>query len=74
MDSGRGEAAEWPLPLEVEVGAGDESRTRDPGCPEGSTLLGKHRVRLAMLSKQPSYHFSSRPSASEAVGCKVPTS
>ena len=25
----------------------------------GSTLLGKHRVRLAMLSKQPSYHFSS---------------
>ena len=59
MDSGRGEAAEWPLPLEVEVGAGDESRTRDPGCPEGSTLLGKHRVRLAMLSKQPSYHFSS---------------
>ncbi len=26
--------------------AGDESRTRDPGCSEGSTLLGKHWVGL----------------------------
>ena len=38
-DSGRGEAAKWrPLPLEVEVGAGDETRTRDP-------LLGKQMLQ-----------------------------
>ena len=37
-DSGRGEAAEWrPHTIRSWVGAGDESRTRDP-------LLGKHRV------------------------------
>ncbi|MCH7580943.1 MAG: hypothetical protein IIB22_11920 [Chloroflexi bacterium] len=32
------------LLLDVVVGAGDESRTRDPGCPQGSTLLGKQML------------------------------
>ncbi len=48
-------AAEWrPVLLEVESGAGDESRTRDPGCPEGSTLLGNYRFcRTTRLPTSP---------------------
>ena len=34
-------------------GAGDESRTRDPGCPEGSTLLGKQMHVLLSLMDAP---------------------
>ncbi len=52
-------AAEWrPLPLDVEVGAGDRvaptgpplAGTRDSGCPQGSTLFGKHWVRGQVTS------------------------
>ena len=50
-DSGKGEAAEMAaLTIRCWAGAGDESRTRDPGCPEGSTLLGKHWVDARSVS------------------------
>ena len=46
--AGRGSAgrARRPLPLEVEVGAGDESRTRDP-------LLGKQSVAIWLKRSKP---------------------
>ena len=37
---------------EMLIGAGEGTRTLDPGCPEGSTLLGKHWVMLAIFSQQ----------------------
>ena len=43
--------------IDVGVGAGDESRTRDPGCPQGSNLLGKLVPRVSILLEAPDARF-----------------